>query len=410
MKRMVQHILPFTRYLVSRFLKNQGMPNAASLTFTTLLSLVPLMTVSLAAISLLSISDQISEQIQRFVFDNFVPASGIALQGHLIQFSEKASRLTGPGFLFLLVVALMMMASIDRVFNKIWQVRKKRAPLAVFLVYWATLSLGPLLIGVSVAVSTYLVSMPLFQEIAEELEFTSQLLRLAPLIASMGAFSLLYLLVPNRRISLKHAAMGGLLAALLFELAKRGFALYITQFPTYEAIYGALAIVPIFLIWVYLSWAITLLGAEFTYCIEHYEHEVGADEDATKSEFILLFRLLERLWVNQQTGHMASLKQLGDDLLDIPETFLEAGLEKLQDAQLVVCSDMEKWVLGRDLSRFSVFQLLALSNRGIPSSEHLLHTGQPQLRELGLLLQDAAGLTESTLSKPLVQYLSLPDS
>jgi len=400
-------ILSFTRYLLARFFKNQGMPNAASLTFTTLLSLVPLMTVSMAVISLLSISDQISDQIQHFVFENFVPASGAVLQGHLAQFSEKASRLTGPGFLFLLVVALMMMASIDRVFNHIWQVRRKRSPLSLFLVYWATLSLGPLLMGLSIAVSTYLISMPLFKEIAEELAFTSHLLSLAPVLASMVAFSMLYLLVPNRRVPLKYAVMGGLLAAILFELAKRGFALYITQFPTYEAIYGALAIVPIFLIWIYLSWVITLLGAEFTYCIEHYEYGGELEQYSRRDRFSLLYRMLKQLWLNQQSGNTVSLQRLGAQMKDVPEIYLEEGLELLGEARLVVCSESREWVLSQSLSQYSVYQLLHLAGGGMADPKVLLSAEENSAHELGLLLGKAKGEIESTLAVPLDQFLSV---
>jgi len=162
MKIMMVQALAFTRYVWVRFLRNQGMANAASLTFSTLLSLVPLMAVSLAVLSLLSISEQMYDEIQIFVFENFVPAAGNVLQRYLWQFSSKAAQLTGPGFLFLLVIALMMMASIDRAFNNIWQVKRKRSPLSLFVVYWAILSLGPLLISSSVMVSSYLISMPLF--------------------------------------------------------------------------------------------------------------------------------------------------------------------------------------------------------------------------------------------------------
>ena len=142
------HIVHFLRLLISRFIQDQGLPSAASLTFTTLLSLVPLMTVSLAIFTAFPIAEQVAEQIQDFIFENFVPASSEVLQEHFINFSSQASRLTGPGFVFLIVVALMLMANIDRAFNTIWRVRRKRGPLGMFVVYWSILSLGPVLIVV----------------------------------------------------------------------------------------------------------------------------------------------------------------------------------------------------------------------------------------------------------------------
>jgi len=405
MKSLVTQVLLFCRYLFSRFLMNQGMPNAASLTFTTLLSLVPLMAVSLSVISLFSLSDQLYEQLQRFVFNNFVPAAGVVLQGHLVQFSEKASELIGSGFLFLLIVALMMMANIDRAFNLIWQVRKKRTPLGLFLVYWAILTLGPLLIGLSVAVSSYLISMPFFQEVAGELKFVSNFLRLAPLAASMAAFSLLYLLVPNRRVPLKYAVVGGFLAALLFELAKRGFAFYITQFPTYEAIYGALAVVPIFLVWVYLSWVITLLGAEFTYCIEHFSYEQNRNETLGADEFMLLYRILWQLRLSQSTEDRATLKQLCSSLGRLPEVIVERGLVKLQREQMVVCSEDQRWVLCADLSGFSVWDLLCLVEHWPSSTNQLCNSNNALEQALGGILQRAERESKAVATIDLESFL-----
>ncbi len=406
MRGLLAQVLPFLQYLLRRFVRNQGVANAASLTFTTLLSLVPLMAVSLAVVSLLSISDQIYVQIQAFVFDNFVPAAGAVLQNHLAQFSAKAAQMTGPGFLFLLVVALMMMASIDRAFNNIWQVKKKRAPMALFVVYWAILSLGPLLIGLSVVVSSYLITIPLFSGVTDEWVSVSKFLIVAPTVASMAAFSLLYLVVPNRRVPIKYALMGGLLAALLFELTKRGFALYITQFPTYEAIYGALSAVPIFLIWIYLSWIITLLGAEFTYCLEYFEYECQVAQTKGADKIILHFQLLQQLWLNQQTGDTASLRQLSNSLRGVPEGALEAGLMLLQRENLVVCSEVQQWALCHDLSKVSVWDLLCLTENRLPEPDLLLCSDDTAVRKLGHLLQTISIEVSELTSVSLDEFLS----
>jgi len=198
-----------------------------------------------------------------------VPTSGEVLQQHLAEFSAKASRLTGPGAAFLVVVALLMMANIDRALNAIWEVKAERSVASKFLIYWAVLSLGPLLIGASLLVTSYIVSLPILSEAASS-GLGRRLLGMTPVVASAVAFTMMYSVVPNRRIRFVHALAGGAFAALLFEVAKRGFGLYITQFPTYQAIYGALATVPIFLVWVYLSWIIVLLGAEVTHCLSIY--------------------------------------------------------------------------------------------------------------------------------------------
>ena len=193
-------IVGFVRLLFMRFGEDHGMAHAASLTYATLLALVPLMTVSLALLSAFPISGQVAGLIQNFIFENFVPASGEVVQAYLQQFSEKAGRLSGAGFVFLIFVALMLMAEIDRALNTIWRVRKKRGPVAKFVVYWSILSLGPLLMGGSVVVTSYLISLPTLSGAVETIGMADRLLGITPLMASGVAFTLLYTVVPNRRV------------------------------------------------------------------------------------------------------------------------------------------------------------------------------------------------------------------
>ncbi len=355
---LMQRQWHFIKLLGARFVDDQGLPSTASLTYTTLLSLVPLMTVSLAVFSAFPVSERVAEQVQDFVFENFIPASGEVLQQYFQQFSSKASQLTGAGFAFLIVVALMLMANIDRAFNTIWRVKTKRSPLSLFIVYWSILSLGPLLIGVSMAVTSYLVSIPLLSDAADTLGIGRRLLGLAPLLASAVAFTLLYAVVPNRRVPIRHAMAGGVLAAVLFELAKRGFAFYLTHFPAYEAIYGALVAIPIFLVWVYLSWLVTLLGAEFTCCLGIYRDEWSiAERGGSGDLFLLAFRLLQRLWQAQQVGDVLSIKQLSRELEGGSEERLESLLQELSKANFVLRAEGGGWALAKDMSEVDLLEL-----------------------------------------------------
>ncbi len=365
--RQMQRQWHFIKLLGARFIEDQGLPSTASLTYTTLLSLVPLMTVSLAIFSAFPVSDRVAEQIQDFVFANFIPASGEVLQEYFQQFSNKASQLTGAGFVFLVVVALMLMANIDRAFNTIWRVKTKRRPLSLFIMYWSILSLGPLLIGVSMAVTSYLVSIPLLSDAAETLGVGARLLGLMPLLASAVAFTLLYAVVPNRRVPIRHAMAGGVLAAVLFELAKRGFAFYLTHFPAYEAIYGALAAIPIFLVWVYLSWLVTLLGAEFSCCLGIYRDEWHlAKSGGSRAGFAQAYRLLQRLWQAQHVGELLSIKLLARELEGVSEEHLESLLDDLSRAQLVVKSETGGWVLSRDMSEVDLLELYRAGSFSFP--------------------------------------------
>jgi membrane protein len=401
----ILRVAGFLKLLFNRFVEDQGMANAASLTYTTLLSLVPLMTVSLAVFAAFPISGKVADEIQSFVFDNFVPASGEVLQAHLRDFSKKASELSGTGFAFLVVVALMMMGNIDRAFNTIWRVRRKRSPINLFMVYWSILTLAPLLIGVSVAVTSYLVSVPLFTDVAT-LGGNVNLLGMAPMLASSVAFSLLYLIVPNRRVAVVHAVAGGVLAAILFELAKRGFAFYVTTFPTYEAIYGALAVIPIFLVWIYLCWIITLLGAEFTYCLSLAGKEHGALSVRAENYLLQSCRLLQLLWQGQQQGEARSMRQLSRRFPGLSEEAVEGLLLKLQAVHFVLATEDGRWMLARDLSEVTLYDLYRATPFILPETSSLAGSESALESELAGILDPINLDLEQGLSMPLEQVFS----
>jgi membrane protein len=400
--RQLRRQWQFLKLLGARFVEDQGLPSAASLTYTTLLSLVPLMTVSLAIFSAFPVSERVAEQVQDFVFANFIPASGEVLQQYFQQFSRKASRLTGAGFVFLVLVALMMMATIDRAFNTIWRVKSKRSPMSLFIVYWSILSLGPLLIGVSMAVTSYMVSLPLFTDAAESLGIGRHLLGLMPLLASAVAFTLLYAVVPNRSVPIRHALAGGVLAAVLFELAKRGFAFYLTHFPAYEAIYGALAAVPIFLVWVYLSWLVTLLGAEFSCCLGIYRDELAlAETGGRPAGFFQAYRLLYRLWQAQHAGESLSIKLLSRELVGVSDEHLELLLVNLSRAHLVVKTEAGGWVLARDLAEVDLLDLYRAGSFPLPQIRPPEGVDEPVEKAFWEILQQVdTGLCRS-MSVPL---------
>lgn len=389
----------FLRYVAGNFIRHQGRQNAASLAYTLLLSLVPLMTVSLAVFSAFPVADRVHEVVQDFLFENFVPASGEVLQQHLQEFSGKASRLTGASFTVLIVVALMMMSTIDRALNTIWEVRGSRSKLHTFLVYWAVLTLGPVLIGASVVVTSYLVSLPFWTDTVGGLG--QRLLSVTPVLTSTLGFAMLYTLVPNIRVPWRHALFGGFLAALLFELAKRAFAYYITHFPTYEAIYGALATVPIFLVWVYLSAMIMLLGAEFTRALGMYQHVPGS-RGSVPLGLPETVRLLGYLGQAQRQGMALSAKSLGRVDEHWNEQRVEVLLNALRKAQLVHCTDRSLWVLARPLASLSLYDVYRATGFPLPAPGSPFW---PANAALGEHLDNADQALRTALSVSLERFL-----
>ncbi|BBL87477.1 UPF0761 membrane protein [Vibrio rotiferianus] len=245
--------------------------NAGYLAYITLLSIVPMLTVLLSILSKFPVFENVGEVLQGYIIDNFVPASGDAVRTALQEFVSNTGKMTAVGGAFLFVAALMLISNIDKNLNYIWRVKDKRRPVFSFSMYWMVLTLGPILVGASIAATSYVTSLKLIEN--ETLSGAYNLfLRWLPLLLSFFAFMGLYFLVPNKKVYLSHGAIGAAIAAVLFELSKKGFAFYITQFPSYQLIYGALAAIPILFVWVYLCWLIVLIGAEVTAALGEREH------------------------------------------------------------------------------------------------------------------------------------------
>ncbi|WP_434106788.1 YihY family inner membrane protein [Paraburkholderia caffeinilytica] len=236
---------------------------AGSLTFTTMLALVPLATVAFALFTAFPIFSSFQMSLQIFLADHLMPAQlNSQIFDYLNQFASKAKGLTTIGMIFLFVTAVMTMMTVESAFNVIWRVRKARPIAQRILVYWAIITLGPILIGVSLSISSYLftrsVAVTAVQHIPSVVDWA---LTGAALPLTALAFTMLYVFLPNCRVEWRDAVIGGITAAIAFELAKRGFGYYVRRIPTYTAVYGAFAAVPLFLLWMYLCWFIALAGA-----------------------------------------------------------------------------------------------------------------------------------------------------
>ncbi|AVH31818.1 virulence factor BrkB family protein [Vibrio fluvialis] len=272
---LVKDSVLFGRYLLVRMGHDRVNVNAGYLAYITLLSIVPMLTVLLSILSSFSIFENVGDVVQDYVITHFVPAAGDAVRNALTEFVTNTGKMTAVGGMFLFVAALTLISNIDKNLNYIWRVRKKRRMVFSFSMYWMILTLGPILVGASIAVTSYITSLKLLDSEALTGAFNFFLRRL-PLLLSFSAFAGLYLLVPNKKIHFLHAIAGAFVAAILFELSKKAFAAYITQFPSYQLIYGALAAIPILFVWVYLCWLIVLIGAEVTAALG--EREYWSDE------------------------------------------------------------------------------------------------------------------------------------
>ncbi|GAA3542963.1 virulence factor BrkB family protein [Zobellella aerophila] len=268
------HGTDYGRFLLKRVSQDRLTVTAGYLAYITLLSLVPLVSVVFAMMSAFPMFAELRDSLQNFVFANFVPTAGEVVKQHIQGFVDNATGMTAIGVTALAVTAMMLISTIEQSFNHIWRVTNKRRWSVAFSTYWMILTLGPILVGTSLAVSSYVISLGIFEG-ESFFGVGALLLHLLPFLLSTLMFLVFYMVVPNTRVRFGHAICGALVAALLFELAKRAFAFYITQFPSYQVIYGALAAIPILFVWVYVSWLVALLGAELTASLGDYERSHG---------------------------------------------------------------------------------------------------------------------------------------
>lgn len=260
----------FARYLFNRLKHDRVNVSAGYLAYISLLSIVPLLTVLLSVLSSVSAFSNVGDIIQDFIITNFVPTAGEVVRQALSEFIANTGKMTAVGSGILFVAAIVLIANIDKNLNYIWRVKNKRRAVYSFSMYWMVLTLGPILAGTSIAISSYVVSLKIldYDTITGVYNLA---LKWLPFLLSLFTFAGLYILVPNTKVHISHAMAGAFSAAVLFELSKKLFTLYITHFPSYQLIYGALAAIPILFIWVYLSWFIVLIGAEITATLGEHE-------------------------------------------------------------------------------------------------------------------------------------------
>jgi membrane protein len=263
MKILIKYIGNWVRigwHAVRRLFKEKYTHHAAALAYTTLLALVPLISVILSVVAIFPIFDTFVVLAREYIFSNFIPTSSQIIQTNLESFVQQATKLPLIGILFLLLAAYMLIITVEHTFDEIWNVPKRKSKWSTFILYWLILLLSPIFIGLSVFITTYLVSLSWIVSAQSTLP-SFRFLSILPVIINTTIFTLMYTVIPHSHVRWRDGMIGGFLVAVLFELAKIGFVFFIKQFNNYEFVYGTLATIPIFLIWIYISWLIILYGA-----------------------------------------------------------------------------------------------------------------------------------------------------
>jgi membrane protein len=290
---------------------------------------------------------QFTDQLNLFIEENILPEIvGDIVGDYLDEFSQKAANLTVIGVGFISITAFALMFTIDRAFDLIWRVRRRRPFAQRFLMYLGMLMLGPVLIGASLTMTSFLVSASLGWTSA--LPYVNDaVLRLVPVGLTVAAFTLLYYIVPSRSVHPLHALAGGIIAGLLFEAMKRGFALYVANTPAFTMVYGTFATIPIFLLWIYLSWVVTALGAVVTALLPDYRALAAKGGLAPDVEFVGALEIFGALFKAEAAGEVWSASRIGARA-GLPLERCEALLETMGNAGWVRKHSGERWTLSCD--------------------------------------------------------------
>ncbi len=360
------------RFVLQSFIDNRLTEVASSLTFTSLLALVPLMTISFAIIAAFPAFNAMEAQLEDFIFGNFVPHAGDSLREYMTTFRTNVGKLSAIGIVFLGVTSIMLLVTIEGALNRIFLVRRKRPIVMRLLSFWALLSLGPVLFLVSISVTSTVIAMA-GQTGGEDLSNAVKFFgRLVPFLLGFAGYFVLYTVMPNRMVMLRDAAVGALVASLMFETLKGLFGLYISAFPSYQTIYGAISVLPILLIWIYASWIVTLAGASIVASMPEWRGRAGGGlgNAPRAGRLALAVEVLRLLREAHPSGEDVRPQALLRRLHASPSA-LEEVMDDLEQAGYVKETRRNRWVLSRELDNLTIYDLLLALH---------VQTRQPEVR------------------------------
>ena len=358
----------FFRFLWQRFLDDRLFEAAGALSYTTVFALVPLSMVVFGVLSAFPVFDKWSDQLSDYIFSNFVPSSARAVESYLRQFSQNTGQLTTVGVIALVISLLITLTSVETTFNRIWRVKTARPKFGRFLVYWTVLTLGALVATASLALSTRFFAMEVFQTASGRV-LENFMLSLAPMSIELVAFAAIYRVVPHRTIQWRHALAGAFLAVVLIELVKWVIGLYLGNLGSYQKIYGPLAFVPIFLLWIYFGWVSILLGASFASSMSAFRYQPAAMRLPIGYEIYGLLRMLGRFDEARCRGkglHSDEIQRMEPMMTD---ALVQQMLAQLDEIDLLARAESGEWILARDLEDITLAELYEACHLRIPIAE-----------------------------------------
>lgn len=365
---VVREAVSFILYTLRRFLADNCLQTASALTFSSLLAVVPLMTIGFAIFSAFPAFQSLQSQAQEMIITNLVPAVSDAILQYVDQFTQNAGQLTAVGIVGLAATSVITLATIDGAFNAIWRSTEPRPLVTRLLSFWAILTVAPLLFGASLSLSGMLFGSLRRFGLSE---FTGPLAGvgfLLPGLFELLGLTLLYAIMPSRSVLWRDAALGGLVAAILLELSKTGFGLYIAAFPSYQAIYGAIATIPIFLLWLYIVWSTILFGGEVTAALPEWRAgkitKIGPEGLLPAQRLAVALGVLHELLAASQYGVGLRAHTLAKRV-PVGRAVIDGIIEQLRQSHWVARTSKNAWVVTRDLDTATLYDLLKAMGVGL---------------------------------------------
>ncbi|MBP6748835.1 MAG: YihY family inner membrane protein [Xanthomonadaceae bacterium] len=377
----------FFRFLLSRFLDDRLFQAAGALSFTTAFALVPLSMVVFGVLSAFPVYDQWSDQLSHYIFANFVPSSAREVEAYLRELSKNTGQLTAVGVIVLVVSLLITLNGIEAAFNRIWRVPTARPKFGRFLVYWTVLTFGALLAAASLAMSARFFALSVFNT-APGQWLETWLLRISPILIEWLALTLVYRVVPHRTIQWRFAMIGAALAAVVIEAVKWGVGLYLGGFATYQKIYGALALIPIFMGWIYFSWIAILLGASLASSLSAFRYQPASQRLPIGYELYGLLRLIGRFQEARGEGKGLHLDDIRRSEPMLTDALVQQMLGQLSAARVLSRAESGEWLLARDLDDVSLADLYETCHLRIPIAEAWLPARDDALGEAAFAALD----------------------
>lgn len=358
----VRRFLAFVGYVARRYLDDRCSSTAATLTYTGLLALVPLTTIGYALLSAFPAFQAAELQMQDFIFRTLVPQVGSAVQEHLTTFTAAAGKLTVFGLVGLAVSAILVFFTVESAFNDIFRVKRERRVMSRVLIFWAGLTLTPMLLAASVSLSggLHIIASKLGVSGLISLGGDGPLSQFLLLLLEAGVFALFYIVVPNRPVLWSDALIGGAIGAILLEISKEAFAFYVAGESTYKTVYGALALIPTVLLWLYIAASTILIGAELTAALPEWRSGYGRAESrrglkpAERLGAALL--VLDALTTAQIQGQSLPIKRI-ERRVQLSGPWLDETLTDLAAARMIAESADRGWLIARNLADVTLYDL-----------------------------------------------------